>query len=106
MGDVTGISLRGVKIEQTAALPDGRRARVVVGVPEDPYIPRSEVETVTLDLLVDEEVAATVTTLLDPDQESEARALARDVVARLESGEIEPTAGAIEPLANRLRERP
>ena len=78
----------------------------MVGVPEDPYIPRSEVETVTLDLLVDEEVAATVTTLLDPDQESEARALARDVVARLESGEIEPTAGAIEPLANRLRERP
>jgi hypothetical protein len=41
--------------------------------------------------------------VLDADQTSEAMALAREVVEGLESGELEPTAGAIEPLADRLR---
>jgi hypothetical protein len=38
--------------------------------------------------------------VLLPEQESEALALARRIVAGLESGELEPTAGAIEPLAD------
>jgi hypothetical protein len=43
-----------------------------------------------------------VTTVLDASDESEARALLREIVAGLESGELEPTAGAIEPLAERI----
>jgi hypothetical protein len=41
--------------------------------------------------------------VLSADQSSEARALARDVVAGLESGELEPTAAALEPLADQPR---
>jgi hypothetical protein len=41
--------------------------------------------------------------VLDVDQDSEGLALLREVVAGLESGELAPTAGAIEPLADRLR---
>jgi hypothetical protein len=44
-----------------------------------------------------------VNTVLDPDQESEALELAREIVRKLESGELEPTAGAIEPYADELR---
>ncbi|MBA2462928.1 MAG: hypothetical protein H0V45_14390 [Actinobacteria bacterium] len=50
-----------------------------------------------------EEVLATLNTVLDPEQESEARALAREIAAGLESGDLEPTAGAIEPLADQPR---
>jgi hypothetical protein len=96
------MSLRGRPIEQPAALPDGRRLLVRVGVPDDPYIQKQELETVALELVEDGQVAATVNTVLAPDQESEARALAREVVARLESGDLEPTAGALEPLADSI----
>jgi hypothetical protein len=41
--------------------------------------------------------------VLDVEQTSEALELARVIVRGLESGELEPTAGAIEPLADRLR---
>lgn len=96
------MSLRGHPVEQPAALPDGRRLVVRVGVPVDPYIRQRENETVVIELLEDGEVAATVNTLLRPRHESEARALAQDVAARLEAGELEPTAGALEPLADRI----
>ena len=96
------MSLRGRPIEQPAALPDGRRLVVRVGVPQDSYIPRRELDTVALELVEDGQVAATVNTVLAPEQESEARALAREVVARLESGDLEPTAGALEPLADSI----
>jgi hypothetical protein len=96
------MSLRGRPIEQPAALPDGRRLLVRVGVPDDPYIQKQELDTVALELVEDGQVAATVNTVLAPDQESEARALAREVVARLESGDLEPTAGALEPLADSI----
>src|ERR671928_83321 len=36
------MSLRGEPVELPATLPDGRAARVRVGVPEDSYIPRRE----------------------------------------------------------------
>ena len=96
------MSLRGNRIEQTAKLPDGREALVRVGVPDDPYIPRRELDTVDVEILFDGRVAAAVNTILDPEQEHEARALAREIVAGLESGELEPTAGAIERLADSL----
>lgn len=96
------MTLRANPIEQPAALPDGRLLVVRVGIPDDSYIPRRENETVALELVQDGEVAATVNTVLRPEQESEARALARDVAARLESGDLEPTAGALEPLADSI----
>lgn len=96
------MSLRGRPIEQSAALPDGRRLVVRVGVPQDSYIPRRELDTVALELVEDGQVAASVNTVLGPEHESEARALARDVAARLESGELQPTAGALEPLADSI----
>jgi hypothetical protein len=96
------MTLRAHPIEQPAALPDGRLLVVRVGIPDDSYIPRRENETVALELVQDGEVAATVNTVLRPEQESEARALARDVAARLESGVLEPTAGALEPLADSI----
>ena len=96
------MSLRGNRIELSATLPDGRQALVRVGVPDDPYIPRRELDTVDVEIVLDGRVAAAVNTILEPEQEHEARALAREIVAGLESGELEPTAGAIEPLADSL----
>jgi uncharacterized radical SAM superfamily protein len=97
------VSLRGNPIEREATLPDGRVVRIRVGVADDSYISQQELDTVTLELVGDGEHLAAVTTVLDVDQESEALALAREVVIGLESGTLEPTAGAIEPLADTLR---
>lgn len=105
MGEVAfrAVSLRGRTIEQTATLPDGRKVTVHVGVPEDPYIPRAQSETVDVELHSGGSVLAALNTVLDPDQESEALALAHEIATGLESGELEPTAHAIEPLADTLR---
>jgi hypothetical protein len=94
------VSLRGKPVERTANLPDGRAVRVRVGVPEDSYIPARELETVDVELFDGERHLAAVNTVLAPEQESEAVALAREIVAGLESGDLEPTAAAIEPLAD------
>jgi hypothetical protein len=97
------LSLRGRTIEEPATLPDGREVIVHVGVPEDPYIPRSELETVDVELHSGGHVLAAVNTVLDPDQESEAEQLAREIARKLAAGEIEPTAHAIEPYADTFR---
>ena len=97
------MSLRGRTVEETATLPDGRHITIHVGVPEDPYIPRRELETVDVELHAGGTVLAAVNTVLDPDQEGEALELARAIARGLESGELEPTASAIEPLADQLR---
>ena len=98
------MSLRGEPIEATATLPDGRAVRVWIGVPEDSYIRRRELDTVDIELsLVGGNHLAAVNTVLDADQVSEARELAREIVAGLESGELEPTAAALEPLADQPR---
>ena len=97
------MSLRGRMIERDVTLPDGRQVVVHVGVPDDPYIPRAELETVDIELRSGSHVLAAVNTVLDVDQESEAEQLARDIAQKLESGELEPTAHAIEPLADTLR---
>jgi nucleotide-binding universal stress UspA family protein len=97
------MSLRGRTIEHQAKLPDGRNVVVHVGVPDDPYIPRAELDTVDVELHSGGHVLAAINTVLDVDQESEAEQLAREIVAKLEAGEIEPTAHAIEPFADTLR---
>lgn len=96
------MSLRGEPVEQTVALPDDGEVVVWVGVPNDSYIRHREIATVAVELRNGDQVLATVNTVLEPGQTSEARALAREIAAGLESGELEPTAGAIEPLADRV----
>ena len=97
------MSLRGEPIEATATLPDGRVVTVRVGVPVDSYIASRELDTVDIELFEGEQHLAAVNTVLSADQSSEARALVRDIVARLESGGLEPTAAALEPLADEPR---
>jgi hypothetical protein len=97
------MSLRGDPIEATATLPDGRSVRVRIGVPEDPYIPRRELDTVDIEVFDGDQHLAAVNTVLGAEQESEARELAREIVAGLESGELEPTAAALEPLGDQPR---
>jgi hypothetical protein len=94
------VSLIGRPIEQTASLPDGREVRIRIGVPDDSYVARRERRTVDVELFAGEEPLAAVNSVLLPEQESEARSLARRIAAGLESGELEPTAAAIEPLAD------
>jgi hypothetical protein len=97
------VSLRGEPLEADATLPDGRTVHVRIGVPEDGYIKARDLDTVAIELSAGGEHVAAVNTLLDADDSSEARGLLREIVAGLESGELAPTAGAIEPLADRLR---
>jgi hypothetical protein len=97
------VSLRGEPIQQTATLPDGRTVIVRVGVPEDSYIPSRELDTVDVEVFDGEQHLAAVNTVLSADQDSAARALAREIVAGLESGDLEPTAAALEPLADQPR---
>ena len=94
------MSLNGRPIEKTATLPDGREVTIRIGVPEDSYIARKEIRTVDVELFTADEHLAAVNSVLLPEQESEALALARRIVAGLESGELEPTAAAIAPLAD------
>jgi hypothetical protein len=96
------MSLRGSPLEQSATLPDGRTVAVRVGVPSDPYIAKRDLETVAVELESGGEHLAAVSTVLSPEDEGEARALLRTIVEGLESGKLEPTAGAIEPLADSI----
>ncbi len=97
------LTLRNGPVESEAALPDGRVLLVRVGIASDAYVPRRDLTTVSLELVgPDDRVEATVNTLLRPDQVAEARKLVGDVAAKLESGELAPTAGAIEPLADSI----
>jgi hypothetical protein len=90
-------------VTETATLPDGRTVEVFVGVPEDSYIQKRDRDTVDVELRSNGEVLAAINTVLDADQDSAARQLAREIVGGLEGGSLEPTAGAIEPLADELR---
>lgn len=90
-------------MSEWATLPAGESVLIEVGVPADPYIPRRELDTVDVELRIDGRVVAAVNTVLDVRQERQARELAREIKAGLESGELAPTAGAIEPLADTLR---
>ncbi len=96
------VSLRGTPVEERTVLPSGREATVRVGVAEDPYIAPGKIDTVSLVVRSGNDVLAVVNTVLEPAHVSEARALVREVVAGLASGELEPTAGALEPYADRI----
>ena len=101
------MTLRGQPLEQEATLPDGRVVAVRVGLAEDSYIPRRELDTIVLELW-DEgrgEHLAGVSTVLSVDDVDEARALLGEVVRGLGDGSLEPTAGALEPLADSVPER-
>src|SRR4051812_16407418 len=97
------MTLRGEPLVEAVTLPDGRELTVRVGVPDDPYIPKQELDTVAVEVFEDGRGIAAVNTVLEPEQTSAGRELLREIVAGLESGSLEPTAGAIEPLADRPR---
>ena len=96
------MSLRGQPLVQEVKLPDGRVVSVRVGVAEDSYIPRRELDTVVLELWEERrgEHLAGVATVLSADDVDAAGSLLREVVAGLGDGSLEPTAGALEPLAD------
>jgi hypothetical protein len=72
-------------------------------VPDDSYVPKSEISTVDLQLREGETILASVTTVLEPDQDGDARRLARDVRAAIEADSMALTAAALEEFADRLR---
>jgi hypothetical protein len=97
------MSLRGQPATVSVALPDGREAVVRVGVPDAPYIPKRELDVVSLEITVDGVHTLAVNTVLDADDDAAGRELAREVAALLESGAAEPTSHDLEPLALQLR---
>lgn len=99
-----GVSLRSSPAIEHAALPHGGSVTVWVGVPDDPYYDdKSQLTTVDVQLHEGNAVVASLSTVLDPDQESEARQLAREVKAAIEAGEIGLHADDLEPFADKLR---
>ena len=98
------MSLRTAPIVEHAALPGGGEVTVWVGIPDDPYIEdKSRLTTIDIQLHEGNAVVASLSTVLEPDQESEARALAREVKAAIEAGEIGLHASELEPFADKLR---
>jgi hypothetical protein len=97
------VALRAHPVIEQATLPDGGNVTVWVGVPDDSYIPKSQLNTVDVQLHEGRNVLASVTTVLEPEQTSEALALAREVKRALEAGEIGLHAHDLEPFAERRR---
>lgn len=98
------MSLHAAPVVEHASLPRGGTVTVWVGVPDDPYYEdKSQLSTVDIQLHEGNAVVASVSTVLDPNQESEARALARDVKAALEAGTIGLHAHELETFADRSR---
>ena len=97
------MSLRGTPVIEHAALPAGGTVTVWVGVPEDSYIDTKDLTTVDIQLHEGNAVIASLSTVLEPEQTSEALQLAREVKAALEAGEIGLHASELEPFADRLR---
>ena len=98
------MSLRASPAIEHAALPQGGSVTVWVGVPDDPYIDdKRQLTTVDVQLHEGNNVIASISTVLDPNQVSEAHQLAREVKTALESGEIGLHAHDLEPFADRLR---
>lgn len=97
------MSLRGEPLEADATLPDGSTVHIRIGVPDDGYVKARDLDTVAIELSAHGEHIAAVNTLLDADESSDALGLLREIVAGLESGELRPTASAIEALADNVR---
>jgi len=94
------VSLHGNPILETAHLPDGRNARIRVGIAQDSYIADRDSNTVVLEVRIGHAVVAVIDTVLDAAQVDEARHLANRVRDGLSSGSLEPTVHALEPLAD------
>jgi hypothetical protein len=98
------MSLRGSPIIEHAALPGGGAVMIWVGVPDDPYFDdRRQLHNVDVQLREGESVIASLTTVLEPEQTSEAEQLAREIKAAIEAGTIGLHASELEPFADRLR---
>jgi hypothetical protein len=98
------VTLLGTPVEEHAKLPQGGSIVVWVGVPDDPYYDdKSQLTTVDIQLREGNAIVATLSTVLDPDQVSEALQLAREVKAAIEAGEIGLHASELEPFADKLR---
>ncbi len=98
------MTLRSSPAIEHASLPGGGTVTVWVGVPDDPYIDdKSQLTTVDLQLHEGNAVVATVSTVLGPEQESEAHALARDVKTAIEAGDVGLHAAELERFADQLR---
>jgi hypothetical protein len=96
------VSLHGNPVHETARLPSGGEVAIRVGILEDPYIADKDLNTVVLELSVGRSVVAAVTTILNADQETEARHLADRIAQGLRSGELEPHASAIGRFADEI----
>ncbi len=98
------MTLRASPVIEHAALPNGGTVTIWVGVPDDPYFDnKKDLTTVDIQLHEGSGVIASLSTVLEPDQDSEARQLAREVKAAIEKGEIGLHASELEPFADRLR---
>jgi hypothetical protein len=96
------VSLHGNPIHETAHLPDGRQAHIRVGIAEDPYIADRDLNTVVLEVRIGSGVVATLDTILDAEQVSEAQHLANRVRDGLKDGSLQPTAHSLGPLTDEL----
>ena len=94
------MTLHGNPVLESTHLPDGRPVKIRVGVAEDPYIADNLLSTVVLEVKVGGHVSAVMDTILNPDQESEARHLAERVKEGLSSGDLEPTVHSLGPLTD------
>src|SRR3954454_385488 len=97
------MSLRTDPVTVDATLPDGRVVAVRIAVPDDSYIDRDDLDTGDAELVDDASgpPLAVASPILEVFVHFAARALAREIAEGLESDNLEPTAGSIEPLAER-----
>jgi hypothetical protein len=98
-GHLLGVGIRETPVIRHATLPDGSKIEVRVVVPDDPYIPRRELDTVVVELERAGSPVGVVETPLSSDDEDEGLLLAERIRLALESGAVEPTAEGIEQLA-------
>jgi len=98
------VTLRAAPVIEHAKLPKGGNVTIWVGVPDDPYFDdKSQLTTVDIQLREGNGVVASLSTVLDPEQVSEARQLALEVKKAIEAGEIGLHASELEPFADKLR---
>jgi hypothetical protein len=93
------MGIREDPVIRHATLPDGDSIEVRVVVPDDPYIPRAELDTVVVELERAGQPIGVVETPLSSDDADEGLLLAERIRLALESGAVAPTAEGIEHLA-------